>query len=715
MLLLLLLTLKVSTGRPAFAQTRPADSLRRLLSTQPRADTMRVRRLHALINELAANNTPQAIGLSKQALTLSRRLADTVGIGRSLLWLSILHRRQEQFAAARHYTIQARELFARSHDRRREARACMELSLIDVQQSQSTSALAWALRGLPLAEQAQDVGLQAQLRGTIGSIYYQIGDYASALPMLRTALRDGQQLGDLQVVSAVLNNLASLYQTQRKWSQARRYYQRAVTVSRQMGDVQNEISNEIGLAEVYAEQGNQTRAWEHSQQARILMRTSGDYYNLPAVELMLARAFLLNRQPDSAVVLAQRGMQLSQMTRRNGSISNAADILAQAHAALGDFKAAYEHQRLFSSYQDTLAGETTQRQTSALRYGYELDKKQNQIALLNQTRQLQIQKSARQRQQLYALLAGLAGTVLLAGLLWRNVYIKQRANRHLNEKNAEIARQRDDLTRALAELKAAQNQLIQREKMASLGELTAGIAHEIQNPLNFVNNFSEVSVELVEEFMDGPWQQLPEAEKAYATELLASLTQNLQKITQHGHRADGIVKGMLQHSHVSSGERDAIDLNALVAEHLAMAYQGFRAQHHDFSATLTSNLDAQVPKVLLVPQDVGRVLLNLFANAFYTLLERLSRDEPDYAPVLTVLTKRLPGEVQIRVHDNGLGMSEEIQSKIFQPFFTTKPPGEGTGLGLSLSYDIIVKGHGGTLTVSSREGQGTEVTIGLPC
>ncbi|SHJ66719.1 Tetratricopeptide repeat-containing protein [Hymenobacter daecheongensis DSM 21074] len=711
--ILLALSLALLAG-PAPAQSRAADSLRRLLGAQPRPDTTRVRRLHALVLELAAVDAPQAIGLSQQALKLSRQLADTAGIGRSLFWLSILHRRQAEYDAARRYTLLARQLYARRHDRRREAKACLELSLIDLMQSNLTPALSWALQGLKLAEQAQDLVIQTQLRATIGSIYSKVGDYNSAIAVLQTTLRDGRRLGDQQVEAAALSSLASTYQLQQKWPQALRHYQQAVLVSRRMGDVKNETSNEIGLAEVYSLQGNQAQALRHGYRARALVRIHHDDYNRPGVELMLARSFLLSQRPDSAIALAGHALRLSQQSRSNGTISGAAKVLAQAHAEAGNFEEAYRYQSMFAAYQDTLAGEETQRKTSALRYGYELDKKQSQIALLNKTRQLQAQTSERQRQQLYALLAGLTGLLLLAGLLWRNVYIKQRANRNLNEKNAQIAMQRDDLTRALASLKAAQNQLIQREKMASLGELTAGIAHEIQNPLNFVNNFSEVSVELVAEFMEGPWQRLPESEKAYATELLDTLTENLQKITHHGHRADSIVKGMLQHSHTSVGHRETVDLNALVAENLPLAYQSFRAKNKSFHVKLTSDLDALVSKVAVVPQDIGRVLVNLYINSFYALQQRLSKHEAGYVPELVVHTKRVDHQVQIEVHDNGLGMSAEVQRKIFQPFFTTKPPGEGTGLGLSLSYDSIVTGHGGTLAVSSQEGQGTDVTICLP-
>ncbi|WP_126546768.1 tetratricopeptide repeat protein [Hymenobacter amundsenii] len=705
------------SGAGGQCQNRAADSLRHLLQSQRRPDTVRVQRLHALVLQLAATDAPQAIRLSHQALRLSQQLADSADIGRSLLWLSILHRRLPNYDSARYYTQLAQQLYARRHDRPREARACLELSLINAQQANLTAALRWGLRGLRLAEQTTDKAVRTQLRAIIGDTYSKLGDYASAEPMLRRALRDGRRLGDEQVEAAALNSLGSLYQAQGNWPEALRYFRRAVAVCRRMGDMQNQLANEIGLAEVYTQQGQPGRALLHGRRARTLVGTTNDDFNRPSVELLLARAFLGLSQPDSALVLATHARQLSQQTRSNGHLATATELLAEAYAARGNYLAAYQQQRLFAAYQDTLAGEATQRKTSALRYGYELDQKQTQIALLTKTRQLQAQESARQRLQLYGLLAGLAGLVLVAGLLWRNVYLKQRTNHRLNVKNAQIARQRDDLTRtladltrALADLKAAQNQLIQREKMASLGELTAGIAHEIQNPLNFVNNFSEVSTELVEEFMDGPWQQLPEAEKAYATELLATLTENLQKITQHGHRADSIVKGMLQHSRASAGIFETTDLNTLVAEHLTLAYQLFRAKNPAFAATLLPDFSPQLPALRVVPQDIGRVLLNVFANAFYAL----AQCPPGAALKLEVHTSLLAQHVQIRICDNGPGMDEITRRKALQPFFTTKPPGEGTGLGLSLSYDVVVQGHGGTFSLRSQPGAGTEVIVRLP-
>ncbi|MBC7890726.1 MAG: histidine kinase [Sphingobacteriaceae bacterium] len=284
----------------------------------------------------------------------------------------------------------------------------------------------------------------------------------------------------------------------------------------------------------------------------------------------------------------------------------------------------------------------------------------------------------------------------------------------------QVADRTAKLEQSLTELRETQSQLVQREKLASLGELTAGIAHEIQNPLNFVTNFSEVSVELVDELKE-------EAQAGRTPDVLAiadDLTQNLQKITLHGQRASSIVRGMLEHSRASSGEKHPTDLNALADEYLRLAYHGLRTKDKTFNAKLKTAFDPDLPKVSVVPQEMGRVLLNLLNNAFYAVSEkhRLQNQGgfqnllglPPYQSTVSVTTRRVDGQVEIRVADNGTGMPEAVKAKIFQPFFTTKPTGQGTGLGLSLTYDIITKGHGGTLTVESTEGEGTEFIVRLP-
>jgi len=288
----------------------------------------------------------------------------------------------------------------------------------------------------------------------------------------------------------------------------------------------------------------------------------------------------------------------------------------------------------------------------------------------------------------------------------------------------DVAARTAELKQSLEELKATQKQLIQAEKMASLGELTAGIAHEIQNPLNFVNNFSEVSSELVDELVNEKVKTQSERDEQLEDELLADIKLNLEKINHHGKRADAIVKGMLQHSRASVGKKAVTDINALTDEYLRLAYHGQRAKDKAFNATLNTEYDESVGKINIVPQDIGRVLLNVFNNAFYTVAEKAKTAGESYKPTVTISTKLVKASlgpasigggvtISITVADNGNGIPQKIVDKIFQPFFTTKPTGQGTGLGLSLSYDIV-KAHGGEISVATKEGEGTGFTIILP-
>jgi signal transduction histidine kinase len=272
-----------------------------------------------------------------------------------------------------------------------------------------------------------------------------------------------------------------------------------------------------------------------------------------------------------------------------------------------------------------------------------------------------------------------------------------------------------ELRAAHDQLKAAQANLVQAEKMASLGQLTAGIAHEIKNPLNFVNNFSELSRELLGELKEAVDSAPGGTRAEELDELMTTLDGNLAKIAEHGRRADGIVKSMLLHSRGGSGERRQSDLNALIEEALNLAFHGARAQDQSFNVTLERDLDRSIGPLGAVPQDLTRVFLNLFGNAFYAVNKRRREGgDPAFAPILTLTTRDRGDEIEVRVRDNGIGILPEIRDKLFQPFFTTKPTGEGTGLGLSISYDIVVQEHGGSIAVDSQPGEFTEFTVRLP-
>lgn len=303
---------------------------------------------------------------------------------------------------------------------------------------------------------------------------------------------------------------------------------------------------------------------------------------------------------------------------------------------------------------------------------------------------------------------------VLSLLVWSIVQYRSRQLMKENlvlEKRVEHRTQQ--LNKSIEDLKATQSQLIQSEKMASLGELTAGIAHEIQNPLNFVNNFAEVNVELLKELTDGPLNHLTQEDRKEADTIVSDLKQNLEKIAHHGKRADAIVKSMLQHSRSSSGKKELTDINALTDEYLRLAYHGLRAKDKSFNAIMKTDFDEDIEKVNIISQDIGRVVLNLITNAFYSVAEKKKQLQNNYEPTVTVSTRKSESNIEIAVKDNGNGIPQAIMDKIFQPFFTTKPTGQGTGLGLSMSYDII-KTHGGELKVMTKEGEETVFIIQLP-
>jgi len=301
----------------------------------------------------------------------------------------------------------------------------------------------------------------------------------------------------------------------------------------------------------------------------------------------------------------------------------------------------------------------------------------------------------RNRVKLISLLLGILVLITIAAILWRNNQRKQKDKLKIEQ--------------AYNELKSTQSQLIQSEKMASLGELTAGIAHEIQNPLNFVNNFSDVNKELVDELQ----QELKAGKINDAIAISNDIKDNEEKINHHGKRADAIVKGMLQHSRSSTGQKELTDINALCDEYLRLAYHGLRAKDKSFTADIKTDFDNNIGKVNIIPQDIGRVILNLINNAFYAVDEKKKKTNSGYEPTVSVSTKKNNGKVEISVKDNGNGIPQKVLDKIFQPFFTTKPTGQGTGLGLSLSFDIV-KAHGGEIKVETKEGKGTDFIIYLP-
>jgi two-component system, NtrC family, sensor kinase len=434
----------------------------------------------------------------------------------------------------------------------------------------------------------------------------------------------------------------------------------------------------------------------------LLLREAGNLKDLAGAFTDLAKLFNTAGSRDSAILYAHGALDISRRKKFPKEILEASLLMAELYERSNADSALYYYKQARIAG-DTLYDQEKQRQITSYKFNEQLHQQelQQQLARANIV--------YRNRLNNYFLLSGLVILIIVAGGLWRRNVFRHRSYLLLKKQKQETDIQKGMVEKTLDELKATQSQLIQSEKMASLGELTAGIAHEIQNPLNFMNNFSEVNKELIEEMK----QELIEGNVPAATAIANNIQQNEDKINHHGKRADAIVKGMLQHSQTSAGKKEPTDINALADEYLRLAYHGYRAKEKFFNVMMKTNYDESIGKINIIPQDMGRVLLNLYNNAFYAVSDKKKQLPEGYEPAVSVNTKKINGKIEIRIMDNGNGIPQKVVDKIFQPFFTTKPTGQGTGLGLSMSYDII-KAHRGDIKVETKEGKFAEFIVQIP-
>jgi signal transduction histidine kinase len=456
------------------------------------------------------------------------------------------------------------------------------------------------------------------------------------------------------------------------------------------------------LADCYSAKGDNKIALNYY---RFSVSYLNEYWSA-RIHIGMAKLFQKEGKLDSALFYAKRSLTYYQTNQKsvqswgessNFFIAEISPLIADLYKANGNLDSAYKYLQLSVTLKDSLYNSDKIRQFQTLTFNESSRRQQLE----------QQSKEAKQdydnRVRMYGLISIITGILIVTFLLYRN-------NQHKQKAYSLLQKQKKELETTLGELKNTQKQLVQSEKMASLGELTAGIAHEIQNPLNFVNNFSEINQELLTEINE----EIEKGNFDAVKTIFKDVNDNEAKINHHGKRADAIVKGMLQHSRSSSGKKEPTNINALADEYLRLAYHGLRAKDKSFNAKMVTDFDPTIGNVNVITQDTGRVILNLITNAFYAVNEKKMKGIEGYEPTVTVITKKDGNKLFITVKDNGSGIPEKVKEKIFQPFFTTKPTGEGTGLGLSMSYDIITKGHGGELLVYSEEGKETEFKIILP-
>jgi len=870
-----ILLIMLLTSASIHAQS-PVDSLRKLLARHIQEDTARVDILNNLSYELRRTKPAITDSLLKITIPLSEKLDYKKGLGYALaIHLGRLYAQLKYTSADSLFPI-SKQLLDTVKDFKSESYLFRTMGSMKMDEGDYSTSLDYYLKALKMAQDAGDVKGAISIESSIGYLYNILQEFEKAIPYQTDALKHADSIGYKVGVSGAYNAIGKTYKTQGNYPASLDAYTKGLHVDEELKDTGSIAVSHGNIGDVYERMGNYPEAFKNIQ-------VFIDYYkNSPKTEdriswgeWVLAKAYTHSGDPAKGLEHAKYSYQQAMKVGWKLYLREITYLIAESAAKLHQWDTAYKYEVLTSNYKDSLLGQETARKTAMLQANLELDKKQNQIALLTKDQQLRIEENRREKVFLFSLLAGVISLIVFAVILFRNNRHKQKANVLLQKQKAEIdskasnvellgeigrkitsslsvetiistvydnvnalmdasvfgigiynddtksldfpatyenghalpaysnaigdenrfavlcynrsedyiigdlqkeykdymqhipqaasgnlpasliylplkakdtvrgvitvqsfkqhayseyqlymlrnigiytaialenAESYKKLNLTIDSLKKTQTQLIQAEKMASLGELTAGIAHEIQNPLNFVNNFSEVNKELLGELKD----EIGKGNYEEVKNLSNSIIENEEKIIFHGKRADGIVKSMLQHSRAGTGKKELVDINSLADEYLRLSYHGLRAKDKSFNAKFETEFDLSAGQVNIVPQDLGRVILNLLNNAFYAVNEKKRQSQDNYEPIVHISTKRVNGNLEIKVRDNGNGLPSVVKEKIFQPFFTTKPAGQGTGLGLSLAYDIVTKGHGGELKAESEENEGAAFTIILP-
>jgi two-component system NtrC family sensor kinase len=564
--------------------------------------------------------------------------------------------------------------------------------------SLNTECLNMTFKGLDLSEEYHVQDYLSALYYDLGWFYISVGNARGALaPALKGIVflkfNKDPFFDPAVYLYAMVGNI---YQGMNKPDSALYYLQKMDSLAAVSTDRGAKVTAYFYWADYYSSYTKDYKKTDSVCYAAIAECRKYGHYLIGGFYIYLGGSSLSQGKIQKAISEAKEAYALADPAVDPSNGIYVSDLLSKCYEKSGNWDSAYHYLNLRDSFTTVVQQHGNATEVQQFEFNGQLRRKEQEAATI-----LQVQKN-RNRIWSYVFLTAMAFFLLIAMIQWRNNSQKKKANLVLQNQKQKV-----EVT--LQELKSTQAQLIQSEKMASLGELTAGIAHEIQNPLNFMNNFSEVNKELIEEMK----QELAVGNIAEATAIANNVQQNEDKINHHGKRADAIVKGMLQHSSISTGQKEPADLNELADEYLRLIYLGLRAKDKSLNVSVKTDFDYSIGKINMVPQEIGRVLLNLYNNAFYTLIEKKKQQGESFESFISVGTKKLNGKVEIRVKDNGNGIPQKVLDKIFQPFFTTKPTGQGTGLGLSLSYDIV-KAHGGELKVESREGEGAEFIVQIP-
>jgi two-component system, NtrC family, sensor kinase len=714
-------------SRPLYAQKSLAE-LEVNIKNYANDDSVKVNMLNDLGKRMAFNNTQKAARLIDEALALAQKISYPRGEAYSLRNKAIIQQNYRN-PEAWESLAQAIEIFERIGDKKGLLTTLSSMGWAYQNQGDYPKAIDFHYKALLIAENENSERDKIKIMSTIGYVFVQLGDYNKADKYLSPLYQKAVLLKDNELISNVCRTLGEYYTKTKQYQLAIVNFEKAKAIEQKLENKTGVATLDLNIANVLSRTNDCQKASQIAKTAIEKLTKLDQISEVIWGYAVLGRAAICANLPDSALTYGRLAYTRAQEINSKEFLREATEILFLANTQKNNTEAANLNQQELLNYDDSLSGQQTMQLVEATNVNYELENQKIQIQLLKKESELSNIEAKNQKILFFVTLAGLLGVLGFIFVLIKNNKTQKKNNLLLQEQKAEIELQKTQLEQTLTTLQSTQKQLIQSEKLASLGELTAGIAHEIQNPLNFVTNFSELSVELIEEAPKPPkgaskdWT--PTDSPIGGWELFfTDIRQNLEKINHHGKRASSIVKAMLEHSRASTGMKEPTDINKLADEYLRLSYHGLRAKDSNesttrFNADFELIADPNLPLINVIQQDIGRVLLNLINNAFQAVLQNNvetlpATSLPKYQPIVVVSTQKIDNQIVIKISDNGSGMSEAIKAKIFQPFFTTKSAGEGTGLGLSLAYDIITKGHGGTIEVESEVGKGATFTVMLP-
>jgi two-component system NtrC family sensor kinase len=648
-----------------------------------------------MMNYLQLNQDSIAMQYAESPLRIFKQHNDVLAVFEILREQMDYFERKGNKTAAKELELQAIKAITGSSDKKTIALIAYVMGYEYSSKSRFGLAIEFFTKSDAALEELGDVTLRIDVLYLIGLSYELPGLSEKAVEYYKRCFELRKKTNNMAGVENGYMTIAFPLIKLRKFAEANDYISRATALI-------DSSQDPVGFTRSYDAYGQELMAKGDYRQAIRMFMIQITVCEEHSVYIFSSYTFYYLSQCYQKLGDLKQGLRNAQLSYQRGVQSRFALIqsksslqISNLYDEMGQVAKAYEYLKIHNKIKDDIQEQDNFNKVADIEIQSILEKSQRQLDVLEKDKKINEENNRNQKLLIFSISGALLSAILVLFIVYRNNRQKQKAKVKI-----EIA---------YADLKSTQAQLIQSEKMASLGELTAGIAHEIQNPLNFVNNFSEVNKEMIAELKE----EIDKGNYDEAKTIANDIELNEAKINHHGKRADAIVKGMLQHSRQTTGTKEPTDINALCDEYLRLAYHGLRAKDNSFNATMKTDFDESIGSINIIPQDIGRVLLNLYNNAFYAVDEKKKQQPENYESTVSIKTKKLDGKIEVSVKDNGNGIPQKVVDKIFQPFFTTKPTGQGTGLGLSLSYDII-KAHGGEIKVESKEGEGSEFIILLP-